>query len=240
MSRTTQILLQLGLIALSLFVAFFWMNQTGMELKRSDASEPDGYEMLDYLDQKIACQEDVKDVRCWSSVSKFQMFAAGASIEHEALGVRIEEYDKFIDSIWTEASNEKTDQISKSRLLEVLMKRFPHEIDSETKAVSFKFPNQQGSIMVLDDLIVDYSDTIEAWRLLQSWAARRTDRTGQLIVEPVFSQPAIDAFRDFLVAFDIALLRKAAEIANSRKLSIVDAASMKLAFNGEPPKQSVH
>ena len=81
--------------------------------------------------------------------------------------------------------------------------------------------------------IIDYSDTIEAWRLLQTWAARRTDESGQMTLAPPFSEKALTAFHDFLLVYDIAVLRHARAIASERKLPKVDAESMNLAFSAD-------
>jgi hypothetical protein len=195
-----------------------------------------GFDMLGYLDERIACQEDEKDVRCWSSVNKIQMFLAGAAINHDAMGVRVENYMKLFDSVWQESVGDSLEhevEIPVARLLGILKLRFPHSTDAETGEVEFTFSQQSEPVLVMADSIKDYSDTIEAWRLLQAWASRKTDKTGKLTLTPVFSRDAIDAFHKFLVAYDIAILKNARRIANDRKLVKIDDVSMELAFENE-------
>ena len=184
------------------------------------------FDMLSYLDQQIAAQECVKDVRCWSSVSKLQMFAAGAPIEHDALAVRIESYNDLLDSIWNMAATDVKDEISAAQLTEVLKKKFPGAND---KWEGFAFLNSQTEL-VMSDLLTDYSDTIESWRIIQSWVARKADQKGQVNIAPPYTQTALDEFQTFLVKFDIALLRHAKDVAEQNKKSVVDAESMRLAF----------
>ena len=192
------------------------------------------YDMLDYLDEKIACQENNKDVRCWSSVNKLQMFVAGATIEHDAVGVRIEKYHELIDDVWKASANDVTDSISVDRLQAELAKRFPHDVDESSGKFTFRFSEEDSPVLVMDDLVKDYSDTIETWRLLQSWASNKTAQNGDLQIDPVFSEAAIEAFHDFLSSYDIALLKRAKQIANNRKLTVIDGLSMAMAFDFDP------
>ena len=185
------------------------------------------FDMLVYLDEKIAAQECVKDVRCWSSVSKLQMFAAGAPIEHDALAVRIESYNDLLDSIWGEAAEQTADEISAQRLVQVLKGTFPGSGDEWDKFAFLKSDEQE---LVMNDLVTDYSDTIESWRIIQSWVARKVDRNGKVNISPPFSQSALDEFQKFLIKFDIALLRHAKDVAEQNRKSVVDAESMRLAF----------
>jgi len=195
--------------------------------------------MLSYLDGQVAVQENSKDVRCWSSVCKIQMFLSGVPIEQEAIGVRVERHVELIHSVWEEAARlSKGATISKETLASILESRFPHQVENESKFI-FNFSGQVDPIEVQTGSIIDYSDTIEGWRLLQTWATRRTDESGHMTLTPTFSEPALNAFHDFLLVYDIALLRHARAIASERKLPKVDAESMNLAFSAErQPRKS--
>ncbi len=198
------------------------------------------FDMLGYIDAGIAKQEDCKDVRCWSSVNKIQMFISGISIEHAAIGTRVERYVELIQDTWQDASQQCTDtEISKETLVATLARRFPHSTDPATKKVGFDFDGQAELITISPEAVTDYSDTIEAWRLLQTWAVRQTDATGRVNLSPGFSREAIDAFRDFLVVYDIALLKHAKEIAHQQKRSKVDVDIMNLAFRQQDPAQEL-
>ena len=155
------------------------------------------------------------------------MFAAGAPIEHDALAVRIESYNDLLDSIWGEAAEQTADEISAQRLVQVLKGTFPGSGDEWDKFAFLKSDEQE---LVMNDLVTDYSDTIESWRIIQSWVARKVDRNGTVNISPPFSQSALDEFQKFLIKFDIALLRHAKDVAEQNRKSVVDAESMRLAF----------
>ena len=236
MSKSVQLCFQLSIVAATLLAVIFLLNkQTGSgEIESVPTStSTSSFDMLAYLDDQIACQEDEKDVRCWSSVSKLQMFVAGAPIDHEAIDVRIEQYNKLIDSVWKEAATGVMGEISTNQLMTVLNRKFPSEIDPVSQEVGFVFSDKDEPVLVMQDLVEDYSDTIESWRLLQSWASRKVNASGQLELTPVFSEQAINDFHRFLISFDIALLRRAKGIAEQRKQSVIDAKAMDLAFQSD-------
>ena len=196
------------------------------------------YDMLDHIDKAIHDQENDKDVRCWSSVNKIQMFLTNMPIESEAIGQRVESYVEMINSVWVESSERErslynaASVISKSTLVGVLQSRFPHSLDPKTSETEFSFGSDNGLSLTIDEEAVeDYSDTIEGWRLLQSWAQRNTDEKGDLTISPTFSKEAVMAFRDFLVVYDIALLKNAKKVAMADKVPKVDVATMKKAFD---------
>lgn len=238
-----QFMLQSLIVIAAVCAALYIYNSPAKSIANSD---PQSLDMLAFLDDKISCQEDEKDVRCWSSVNKIQMFLAGSEISHEAVSARIENYMQMIDSIWQDAKTVGAENgvIPKASLSTVLTQRFPHEIDSDTNEAKFQFADQSEPVLVLADALQDYGDTIEPWRLLQTWASRKTDRQGKLTITPVFSHEALQEFYGFLKVYDIALLKHASQIANRRKLAEVDAESMNLAFSrkrqSNVPKPALH
>lgn len=237
--RIIQILILLAAVGTGIYL----VNATGSDDPNlADKQNPNStnsttnvsYEMLKHIDEAIHAQENNKDVRCWSSVNKIQMFLSNMPIESEAIGQRVESYVEMIDSVWKEASTDKTEapEISKASLLSVLQSRFPHSIDSETSETKFDFAGRSDlSLTIEEEAVDDYSDTIEGWRLLQSWAQRKTDAKGNLTLKPTFSKEAIIAFRDFLVRYDIALLKNAKNVAMTDKVPKVDVETMKKAFD---------
>ena len=66
----------------------------------SSNAENHAQTMLTFIDQQIAIQEDVKDVRCWSSVNKIQTFISGLPVDTEAIGQRVECYIAVLDQVW--------------------------------------------------------------------------------------------------------------------------------------------
>ena len=230
-----QFAIQSLIVVAAICAAVYIYNLPPKKAVADSDSEPPG--MLEFLDDKISCQENEKDVRCWSSVNKIQMFLAGAEISHEAISTRIENYMQMIDSVWEDSKSVGTEngEIPTVSLLTVLTKRYPHEINERTNEIKFKFADQSEPVLVVADALQDYGDTIEPWRLLQTWASRKTDRQGQLNIKPVFSNDALQEFYDFLKVYDIALLKHACRIANDRKLAEVDAESMNMAFNNDSP-----
>ena len=228
--RSVQLLVLLGAA-----VGAFFVGSTSISVtKDSD------FDVLHYIDEGIAQQEDCKDVRCWSSVNKIQMFISGISIEHAAIGTRVERYVELIQDTWQDAAKQCQEaEISKEQLLSTLTRRFPHNTDPVTKTVSFDFVGHPLLITISPESVTDYSDTIEAWRLLQTWAVRQTDATGRVDLHPGFSREAIDAFHDFLVVYDIAVLKHAKEIAHQQKRSKVNVEIMNRAFHQQHRAQEL-
>ena len=133
----------------------------------------------------------------------------------------------MLDSIWSKAAEEVADEISAPQLVKTLKAKFPGANDEWEK---FAFLSDSEPDLVMNDLFTDYSDTIESWRIIQSWVARKADRDGKVSIAPPLSQTALDEFQQFLIKFDIALLRHAKNIAEQNKKSVVDAQSMRMAF----------
>ena len=217
---------QIAAIVASVIVAMLLMRGSEAAPEPEPKETTASVDMLQFVDDKVASQECVKDVRCWSSVSKLQMFAAGAPIEHDALAVRIECYKQFLQSVWEQAAEGQTEPISSDRLIAILGQKFP-ESKPPWSEFSFSIDQQQ---MVLNELIQDYSDTIESWRIIQSWLLGKLGSDGKLDVSVPFSDAALEAFQKFLVGFDIALLRHARDVAVRQKKSVVDSEAMRTAF----------
>ena len=191
--------------------------------------------MLTFLDQQIAIQEDVKDVRCWSSVNKIQTFISGLPVDTEAIGQRVECYVGMLDQVWDQCASENQGQpVTADRVKRFLEDRFP-EITRQVNEV-LKPEDNDGFDMTLFesreqcDAIKDYSDTIESWRLLQSWLLRKVDVPATQGAVP-FSEDALVELKRFLVVYDINLLKRARVVAMEKKLARVNVEVMKEAFD---------
>jgi len=224
--RLTQVIVILGALLVSAYIV------TGS--KTTIVEAPPTFDMLAYLDQRVASQEDAKDVRCWSSFCKLQMFITGVPIDEDAVAVRVEKLIELIESIWEEAGrvDPNASIVAKDAVAAVLVRRFPHQYE-ETKGASFLFADDDQSILIDPASLQDYSDTIEPWRLLQAWASRQTDATGVLTKTPPFSEAALKQIYNFLHKYDLAVLKHARLIAEENKLARVDAASMEEGFTLE-------
>ena len=222
----TQAIVILGALLVSVYIV------TGS--KTTIVEAPPTFDMLTYLDQRVAIQEDAKDVRCWSSFCKLQMFITGVPIDEEAVAVRVEKFMELIESIWEEAAriDPNATIIANDVVSAVLARRFPHQYE-KTEGASFLFADDDQSILIDPASLQDYSDTIEPWRLLQAWASRQTDATGALTKTPPFSEAALKQAYNFLHKYDLAILKHARFIAEKNKLSRIDAASMAESFTLE-------
>ena len=191
--------------------------------------------MLTFIDQQIAIQEDVKDVRCWSSVNKIQTFISGLPVDTEAIGERVECYIGMLDQVWDQCVDDNQEQpVSADQVKRFLEDRFP-EITQQVNVV-LKPEDNNGFDMTLFkskeqcDAIKDYSDTIESWRLLQSWLLRKVDVPTTEVSAP-FSDEALLELKRFLVVYDINLLKRARVVAMDKKLARVNVDIMKEAFD---------
>lgn len=195
------------------------------------------FNMLGYLDARVASQENIKDVRCWSSFCKLQMFLTGVQIEPEAIAVRIDRHMKLIESIWDEACAQSPNQslIRSASVSSVLERRFPH-VNSDSGA-TFSLGNGLEPIIIVPEAIQDYSDTIESWRLLQAWASRHTDSTGRLALKQQFDKEVLHVLYNFFGTYDLAILKHARLVAQEKKLASIDAAAMFEAFDLESKLQ---
>lgn len=223
--RLTQVVLVLSATAVAAYIV----------ADRDDPTSPNvGFDMLGYLDSRVAAQEDEKDVRCWSSFCKLQMFVAGAPIDEDAVAARIEEHRQLIESIWQQASREHVDGpvISAAAVKDVLRRRFPH-VDDDVQGTTFVLEGITGPIQIGSEELTDYSDTIEPWRLLQAWASSHTDDAGRLALSPSLDEEALVALYNFLKVYDLAILKHARTIAREHKLAVVDEPTMVAAFDLE-------
>jgi len=193
------------------------------------------YEMLTYLDDRVGVQENQKDVRCWSSFNKLQMFITNCEISEEAKSERIEQHMRLIESLYNEASQRVPEKelITATIIDEILRVRFP-QVDT-AKGTQFNL-GDGSSTLVVAEAIKDYSDTIEPWRLLQTWASHQVDNEGKWKRDTQFGEGALKELYEFFRAYDLALLRKAREHAMERKLGHIDAEAVAAAFAANPPK----
>ena len=189
------------------------------------------FDMLAYIDGRIARQEDEKDVRCWSSVSKLQMFLADAPIAPTARAIRIEGHRQLIQSLWHEAQarSDGDNLIDGETVAEIIARRFPMERDP-TGTVRCSLDSPPGVLFVGPADYKDYNDTIEPWRLLQSWTLQHTDDSGRVTLDPPFSQEALDEIKEFLLVYDIMVMRYAKHLARERRRQTIDDDAMKEAF----------
>ncbi len=191
--------------------------------------------MLTFIDQQIAIQEDVKDVRCWSSVNKIQTFISGLPVDTEAIGQRVECYIEMLDQIWDRCVSDNQGQpVSAEQVKRFLDGRFP-EVTREMNVVLKPEDNNGFDMTLLDskeqcDAIKDYSDTIESWRLLQSWLLRKVNLPTTRTSAP-FSDDALFELKRFLVVYDIKLLKRARVVAMGKKMARVNVEVMKEAFD---------
>lgn len=225
--RLTQILIVLA----AMVVAIVLVVQT------DSSTFPPPFDMLTFLDTQVATQEDGKDVRCWSSVCKLQMFLTGAVIGEDAITVRIESHMQLIESLWEQGRDEHphASMISSDTVKQLLDRRFPHQ--QIRTGVQFDLGSNLNPINIVQDAMQDYSDTVEPWRLLQTWASRHTDKNGRLTLTPQFDRDALHALHGFLLKYDLAIFRHARRIAEENKASRVDASAMSEAFDLESKLQ---
>ena len=201
----------------------------------SSAVENHVQTMLTFVDQQIAIQEDVKDVRCWSSVNKIQTFISGLPVDTEAIGQRVECYIGMLDQVWYQCVSDSQGQpVSADQVKRFLDDRFP-EITRQVNVVPKPEDNNGFDATLLEskeqcDAIKDYSDTIESWRLLQSWLLRKVDVPATRVATP-FSDEALLELKRFLVVYDINLLKRARVVAMGKKLARVNVEVMKEAFD---------
>ncbi len=209
-------------------------NETATEeqVVPAPAAEPT-FDMLAYLDARVGVQEDKKDVRCWSSFNKLQMFITNCEIEEDAKAERIDQHMKLIQSIYDASAEELCcdEYIDKDTVEDLLVERFPA---AKTGAgMGFNLGGVAPTLVGVEALR-DYSDTIEPWRLLQTWASRQLDQTGQYQLEKQFDEAALHQLFEFFRAYDLAMLRKARDHAMERKLTKIDAQAIAAAFQGGP------
>ena len=200
----------------------------------SEPAKP-AYAMLAYLDGRVGLQENQKDVRCWSSFNKLQMFITNCEISEEAKSERIEQHMRLIQSLFDESAKRAPGKrlIPAAAVAAVLRLRFP-QVDT---ALGTQFNMGSGTpTLVVADALKDYSDTIEPWRLLQTWASRQVDSRGKWKPKTEFDEGALKELYEFFRAYDLALLRKARENAIERKLGHIDADAVAAAFAANPPK----
>ena len=199
----------------------------------SDRAGEPACEMLAYLDDRVGLQETRKDVRCWSSFNKLQMFITNCEISEAAKSERIEQHMRLIGSLHAEASQRAPGKtlIPADAVTAELHARFP-QVDT-AEGTGFRLGDETPTLVVAEAL-KDYTDTIEPWRLLQTWASRQIDERGKWKLDAQFDKEALTVLYEFFRAYDLALLRKAREHAMKRKLSHIDAEAVAAAFEASP------
>ena len=198
---------------------------------------PASFNMLGYLDKQVGQKENRKDVRCWSSFNKLGMFLTGCEIDEAAKSERIEQHMKLIQSLWA-ASREQSngmDTIPAKAISQVLKDRFPQATGGT--GVSFQFGGGAPTL-VMADALRDYDDTIEPWRLLQTWASHNIGEHGWFASPQPFSEEALAVMCSFLKAFDLAVQREARRVAVERQLAGIDAEAMAAAFEGSSQEKT--
>lgn len=199
--------------------------------RSSQAIVEPNWNLLAYLDNRIAEQESQQDVRCWSSVSKLQMFIAESYIEPRAISMRIDMHKQLIESIWRNAQQHggASPVIDERTVAAVLRRRFFYPTVRDG-SFHFTLSTAPHEIIVKKDDVMDYDDTIESWRLLQSWALMHTNAQGKLSLSPQFSESATNVLSRFLVVYDVAVMRYAHYQATASKKSLIDEDVIKQAM----------
>ncbi len=198
---------------------------------------PASFNMLGYLDKQVGQKENRKDVRCWSSFNKLGMFLTGCEIDEAAKSERIEQHMKLIQSLWETAREQSNgmDTIPAKAISQVLKDRFPQATGGT--GVSFQFGGGAPTL-VMADALRDYDDTIEPWRLLQTWASHNIGEHGWFASPQPFSEEALAVMYSFLKAFDLAVQREARRVAVERQLAGIDAEAMAAAFEGSSQEKT--
>ncbi len=187
------------------------------------------FQMLAYLDARVSTQEDNKDVRCWSSFNKLQMFITHCEISEDAKAERIRQHMELIQSLYDAAAGKAGDAglIPADAVQAVLDQRFP-KVDA-AEGTRFQIGGLTPTL-VGEEALKDYSDTIEPWRLLQAWSHSQLDAQGGWSLAAQFDESALQVLYRFFRAFDLAMLQNARDHALDRKLSRIDAEAIAAAF----------
>ena len=195
--------------------------------------KPAPYDMLAYLDERVGVQENRKDVRCLSSQNKFLMFVTNCEFSEAAKTERIEQHMRLIQTLYDQTALRAPGQklILAAAVKAELNERFPR-VDS-AEGAQFTLIGS-GLIKVEAEALKDYSDTIEPWRLLQTWATLHVDAKGELQLDVQFDEEALTELYKFFRAFDLAMLRQARDNAYERKLTIIDAEAIRAGFGAWP------
>ena len=136
---------------------------------------------------------------------------------------------RLIQALYESSAPQAGDEgyINADAVKAALEDRFPQGNEVEEKGVHLggRFPTLVGV-----EELRDYSDTIEPWRLLQTWASRQLDAQGMWRLERQFDESALGALYDFFRLYDLAMLRRARDHAFDRKLTKIDAEAIAAAF----------
>jgi len=202
---------QLIVIVLAAGVAWAIVGSGEEQEIESLPSPKAAFDTLSFLDEKVGFQED-----------------------HEgAKAARISEHMRLIQALYESSALQVGEggYIDAGAVKAALGDRFPQENEVEEKGVHLggRFPTLVGV-----EELRDYSDTIEPWRLLQTWASRQLDAQGTWRLEKQFDESALGALYDFFRLYDLAMLRRARDNAFDRKLTKIDAEAIAAAFQPAP------
>jgi hypothetical protein len=194
------------------------------------------FQMLAYLDARVSTQESRKDVRCWSSFNKLQMFITHCEISEDAKAERIRQHMELIQSLYDAAEGQANGAglIPADAVQAMLDQRFP-KVDT-AEGTRFEIGGITPTL-VGKEALKDYSDTIEPWRLMQAWAHGQLDARGIWSLPAQFDEPALLVLYRFFRAFDLAMLQRARDHALDRKLSRIDAEAVAAAFQDRSRKK---
>ena len=126
------------------------------------------------------------------------MFITNCEIDEGAKAARISEHMRLIQALYESSAPQAGDEgyINADAVKAALEDRFPQGNEVEEKGVysGGRFPTLVGV-----EELRDYSDTIEPWRLLQTWASRQLDAQGMWRLERQFDESALGALYDFFL-----------------------------------------
>jgi hypothetical protein len=183
------------------------------------------YDILMYIEDEAAKQECDKDVRCWSSVTKFQQFMAGAPLTPLALAARVEGFQGLLEDLWKKSHAMEpaaSPMIGTKTIQAVLDASFPQQLN-EDQSTRFALAEKSWSVDIGLTDVEDYDDNIEGYRLLQSWLLNlHTADDGSVQLARPYSPEGVQLLRKWLPAFDIMVLRRAKNLAGERKKMQID------------------
>ena len=142
----------------------------------------------------------------------------------------MDQHIDFIQTIYEEtaAASPGSQAITDITLTRYLKHRFA--MNNDIDGVSFKLTGS-ARILVEGEALQDYSDTVESWRLIQTWASRHQLPGGKSALTHHFTRTALEKLQVFIQAYDLAILRRAGRAALARKQSRIDRKAMLAGFH---------
>jgi hypothetical protein len=188
--------------------------------------------MLTYVEQRIYEQESTKDVRCWSSVQKLQMFLVDSPVEEQATYAKVEGLKTLVHSIWRDASSRQHEGLLDAPLVRgILSERFPVKEDAD--GLRFTLTKPPDELIVSRDALKDFGDSIDHWRVVQAWLMDHVDAQGRVTLAPALSNDALGVLADFVLGYNLAVLSYARHLAHERKHHVIDAEAVRGALDLE-------